>query len=153
MYPIQKRKKNVINVLIEGMQNMYYHGRLNQSLVSEALPMEYGMVGFGLDNDTVTVYTCNLASQEQKLKLEHNISKLNALNKTELHQLYLETLDKGGLSPEGGAGLGLIRMRRESGNPLEAHFVPVSDAVFVFCLTIVVDHVQTPLISSTAASQ
>jgi hypothetical protein len=47
MQPVQKRKKNVLNVLIEGMQNMYYHGRNNQNLVSEILPTEYGMVGFG----------------------------------------------------------------------------------------------------------
>lgn len=153
MQPIQKRKKNVLNVLIEGMQNMYYHGRNNQNLVSEVLPTEFGMVGFGLENDAVTVYTCNLASQEQKVKLESNINKLNALNKIELHQLYLETLDKGGLSPEGGAGLGLIRMRRESGNPLLAHFEPLSDSVFVFCLTIVVDQVQTSLVTSSASTQ
>jgi hypothetical protein len=151
MQPVQKRKKNVLNVLIEGMQNMYYHGRANHNLLSELLPTEYGMVGFGYENDAVTVYTCNLASHEQKLKLENNINKLNALNKTELHQLYLETLDKGGLSPEGGAGLGLIRMRRESGNPLLAHFEPVSESIFVFCLTIVVDQVKTPMIASTAS--
>jgi len=153
MQPIQKRKKNVLNVLIEGMQNMYYHGRNNQNLISEVLPTEFGMVGFGLENDAVTVYTCNLASQEQKVKLENNINKLNALNKTELHQLYLETLDKGGLSPEGGAGLGLIRMRRESGNPLLAHFVPLTDSVFVFCLTIIVDQVQTTLVANTVSTQ
>jgi hypothetical protein len=151
MQPIQKRKKNVLNVLIEGMQNMYYHGRINQNLVSEILPTEYGMVGFGYDNDAVTVYTCNLASNEQKLKLENNINKLNALNKTELHQLYLETLDKGGLSPEGGAGLGLIRMRRESGNPLMAHFEPISESIFVFCLTVIVDQVQAPMVAATAS--
>jgi hypothetical protein len=151
MQPVQKRKKNVLNVLIEGMQNMYYHGRNNQNLVSEILPTEYGMVGFGYHNDAVTVYTCNLASNEQKLKLENNINKLNALNKTELHQLYLETLDKGGLSPEGGAGLGLIRMRRESGNPLMAHFEPISESIFVFCLTVIVDQVQAPMVTATAS--
>jgi Family of unknown function (DUF6272) len=143
MEPIQKRKKNVLNVLIEGMQNMYYHGKGTPNSPNPVLPIDYGMVGFGLEDNAVMVYTCNLATQEQKAKLETNISRLNALSKTELHQLYLETLDKGGLSPEGGAGLGLIRMRRESGNPLLVNFVPVSDNIFVFCLTVTVDQIYS----------
>jgi Family of unknown function (DUF6272) len=130
-----RKKKNIINILIEALQNIYYHSTSEQ--IDHADGHECTINLLHTDKHFVIV-TGNFISYPQRDKLEARMRTLVSLNKQELHQLYLDTLNKGELSVKGGAGLGLLRILRESGQPVEFSFEKVDERYCFFGMRIVV---------------
>jgi len=73
--------------------------------------------------------------------LEDKLNKINSLNDEEVKFLYgvimKQTVVK--FSSKGGAGLGLIDMKKKSGNALKFQFQPIDEQVTYFSLRIEVD--------------
>jgi len=129
---ISRRKKNTINVLIECLQNMYYH---NSTLNRSDQIINGCYISIHRESNDILIKSCNLIDFEKIDPVSNQIMRLNAMDSLQVHQQYLETLDKGLLSPLGGAGLGLIRMLRESGSPLEFSFNQAQNNIWFFNLS------------------
>lgn len=116
-----RRKKNLVNIAIECLQNIHYHGWHDQE---QAIPFAECMMALQSTPEGLKLWFSNEISAEDKLMLEERIQYLNQLNSDQLHQEYLDVLNKGLMTAKGGGGLGLIRILRESGQPLAYSFEP-----------------------------
>lgn len=128
-----RRKKNVINILIECLQNMYYHGVNNPQFAPELKECYLAFYRRGSD---FYIEASNFVDQKASSKLDHTLQHLGSLSPSEIHQLYIQTLDSGQLSEKGGAGLGLLRMFRESGQKLHYALEPAHEGFAFFTLGI-----------------
>jgi hypothetical protein len=130
---ISRRKKNTVNVLIECLQNMYYH---NSTLHLSGQTINGCFISIHRDSNDIIIKSCNLVNFEKIVQLTNQIERLNAMTPLQVHQHYLEILDKGLLSPLGGAGLGLIRIIKESGSPLKFSFNQAQNNIWFFNLSL-----------------
>jgi len=53
--------------------------------------------------------------------------------------MYLEVLDKGAMSDKGGAGLGILRVMKDSGCQIEYDFQEVDKKRTFYCMEIVIN--------------
>ena len=127
-----KKKKVVINVLIECLQNVIYHTRSHAQIdgFNECL------LELASDNQTIKVRIGNYIRQAETEGLKQKLEKYSQLDSSQLHQTYLDILEKGEISERGGAGLVLLRMLRETANPLNWNFVFVNSNYNFFALQI-----------------
>jgi hypothetical protein len=61
---------------------------------------------------------------------------VNSLEKEQVHSLYLEILDKGEISNKGGAGLGILRVLKDSGSKLDFNFQEIEENRSFFSMEI-----------------
>jgi hypothetical protein len=125
-----RKKKNIINILIECLQNIFYHSESESAMFQQCVLM------LGKDETSYYIYTGNYLRNEKAKMLQTKLDKINPLSKEELHQLYLATLDSGQLSAKGGAGLGMLRIIRESGQKLAYEIEPIDQDYAFFSLQI-----------------
>jgi len=127
-----KKKKVVINVLIECLQNVIYHTRSHPSSggFNECL------LELASENQTIQVRIGNYIRHEETDGLKQKLEQYNGFDDKKLRQTYLDILEKGEISDRGGAGLGLLRMLRETANPLNWNFVRVNPDFDFFSLQI-----------------
>lgn len=133
----RQKKRKLVNIAIETLQNLQLHA-------FEHPGDEYaGMSHFYLTRSEgrINVIIGNLISNEETVLLEDKLKKINSLSEEEVKFLYgvimKQTVVK--FSNKGGAGLGLIDMKKKSGNRLKYLFQPVDDKVTFFSLRIEVD--------------
>lgn len=132
----QKRRK-LVNIAIETLQNLQLHAY-------EHAEDEYvGMTHFYLTKSEgrINIIIGNPVNNEEVIVLEDKLKKINSLSDEEVKFLYgvimKQTVVK--FSTKGGAGLGLIDMKKKSGNPLKFDFQRIDDQVSFFSLRIEVD--------------
>lgn len=125
-----KRKKNVINILIECLQNILYHTDGLEGDEKDCLLL------IGVEDDDIVLIAGNQALASKTLKLKEKLKKIKSLSAPELHEYYLETLDSGLLSDKGGAGLGMIRMFREAEGNVDYTFKEIENGKEFFSLEI-----------------
>ena len=133
-----RRKKNIINILIECLQNMYYHKVKTESQAND--PLNQVCIMMTLQPNCIILDCGNHVDFSQSLKLTTRIDELNRLPQSQLHELYLDTLNSGTLSDKGGAGLGIMRTIKEAGHPLAYNIEPVNTTTQFFWL-----HINIPL--------
>jgi len=132
----QKRRK-LVNIAIETLQNLQLHS------YEYANDNYAGMTHFFLTRTEgrINIIIGNLVSNDETVVLEDKLKKINSLTDEEVKFLYgvimKQTVVK--FSTKGGAGLGLIDMKKKSGNPLNFTFQRVDDKVSFFSLRIEVD--------------
>lgn len=132
----QKRRK-LVNIAIETLQNLQLH---SYNHVNEDYA---GMTHFFLTRkkNRLNIIIGNLVSNDETVVLEDKLKKINSLTDEEVKFLYgvimKQTVVK--FSSKGGAGLGLIDMKKKSGNPLQYYFQQVDNKVSFFSLRIEVD--------------
>lgn len=73
------------------------------------------------------VSTGNFVSKAKMKSLGQRIDRLNAMDADEIKQLYRDTINNRDFSEKGGAGIGMIDMRRKTGNKLQYAFYEVKD--------------------------
>ena len=130
-----RQKKSIINILIEGLQNSLFHslesknhkGGEHQCLFLLGKSAEGYLIKIG-----------NFIEKQKQEVLQAKINKLNGLDADEIQQMYLDVLDHGILSDKGGAGLGFLRMIRDSGNKIGYSFEPSEDNRVFYSIEIVV---------------
>lgn len=128
-------KKSVINILIEGLQNSLFH---STEVKKKGGKEDYSLFLLGKSKDAYVIRIGNFVEKHTQDALLGKIERLNAMDADEIQQMYLDVLDHGTISDKGGAGLGFLRMIRDSGNKLGYSFEPTDDNRIFYCIEIVV---------------
>jgi hypothetical protein len=128
-----RKKKHIINILIECLQNMIYHGNEGVSVG----PTDNGcLVALGQDEQSYFVWTGNHIANTDVSTLQQRLDEVIALSADDLHSLYLAQLERGELSDKGGAGLGIIRILRESGQQMAYTISKINESYSFFSLQV-----------------
>lgn len=123
--------KRIINILIEILQNILNHG-VDFSVVNN----QSFMFSLSKEEQNYLISTQNFI---QTGKVEELIDKLNgylALSDEDLTRTYRNTLNNGGFTSKGGAGLGLINIVRKSGGNINYKFTKVDQENSLFKLNL-----------------
>ncbi|MFC2176270.1 SiaB family protein kinase [Bacteroidota bacterium] len=130
----KRTNKRLINMSIEALQNLQLHSLPIHESGYDILPTYY----LTKTDTCINIIIGNLISKAEQPLLEDKLNKINSLNDEEVKFLYgvimKQTVVK--FSTKGGAGLGLIDMKKKSGNPLEFKFQDVADDASFFSLKI-----------------
>lgn len=127
-------KRKIVNIAIESLQNLQIHSFLDHTELYQQKPL---FVLSKADNDFY-VSIGNLVNNNEIHYLKDKLVKINSLEDDEVKYLYSvimkQTFVK--FSDKGGAGLGLVDMKKKSGHPLQYHFARVDDSVSYFVLKV-----------------
>lgn len=130
----KQKKRKIVNIAIETLQNLQLHS-LPLENSKHKLPPLFLLTK---KDESISIVIGNLMDSSECTVLNDKIEKINSLNDEEVKFLYgvimKQTVVK--FSTKGGAGLGLIDMKKKSGNDLEHKFQPIDDAVTYFSLKI-----------------
>lgn len=130
----KQKKRRIVNIAIETLQNLQLHSFQANEELYKIKP--HFLVA--KSNGFLSITIGNLIAIEEKDLLEDKLRKINSLNDEEIKFLYgvimKQTVVK--FSTKGGAGLGLIDMKKKSGNALDYSFQEIDDHVCYFCLKI-----------------
>jgi len=136
------KKRKLINIAIETLQNLQLHA----FPLAEKTSINYPTFLLTKDEDSCHIIIGNLILNEECSPLQDKLEKINSLNDEEIKFLYgvimKQTVVK--FSTKGGAGLGLIDMKKKSGNPLGFNFQNIDKKVSYFSLKISVPISNTP---------
>jgi hypothetical protein len=130
----RQNKRKIVNIAIETLQNLQLHSfQIEENKYN--LPPLFVVAK---DDKNITITIGNLIHTSEQQVLEDKLNKINSLNDEEIKFLYgvimKQTVVK--FSTKGGAGLGLIDMKKKSGNPLTFCFKQIDDKVSYFNLKI-----------------
>lgn len=133
----RQKKRKLINIAIETLQNLQLHSYEHENEDFADMNHFYLTRSEG----RINVIIGNLISNDERILLEDKLKKINSLSEEEVKFLYgvimKQTVVK--FSSKGGAGLGLIDMKKKSGNELTYLFQTMDDSVTYFSLRIEVD--------------
>ena len=136
-----KMKKNVYNVLVECLQNLYHHlDDMGEGQSNDKIRSAIFMIG-KLDNK-YSIFTGNYILNENIHGLKTRLDEVNSLNKEELKEYYKKVLNNGEMSLKGGGGLGMIDIARKTGEKLGYNFLEIDNKVSFFTLNIKVTQQQ-----------
>ncbi|TNF29170.1 MAG: hypothetical protein EP314_03020 [Bacteroidetes bacterium] len=132
----KQKKRKIVNIAIETLQNLQLHS-YQENGTAYGLPPLFVVSKDGQD---ISISIGNLVSNSERPVLEDKLRKINSLNEEEIKFLYgvimKQTVVK--FSSKGGAGLGLIDMKKKSGKDLDFDFQEVDGEVSYFNLKITV---------------
>jgi hypothetical protein len=128
-----KKKKSIINIMIECLQNILYHG---ESVVENGVFGHQCIFLMGQRPNEYFIQFGNYIDNQHVSALKTKLNYFNSLEIEDIHKLYLEILDKGEISDKGGAGLGILRVIKDSGRSLDFSFFPVNDKQSFYCMEI-----------------
>jgi hypothetical protein len=133
-----KLKKKVYNVLVECLQNLYHHndGMDTPFLVKKDIQNSALFLIGRSDNSTYKIITGNYILKESVNEFNLKLEKINNMNKDELKEYYIDTLNNESFSNKGGGGLGMIDIARKSGQKFEYSFTPINNEYSFFSLII-----------------
>ncbi|HLU86705.1 MAG TPA: DUF6272 family protein [Taishania sp.] len=112
--------KRMFSIIIEGLQNIYLHGGIEDGLQKAFLIISK-------QTSKYTITMGNVISKSEQKSLNQTIDEINNMPDEELKELYITKLKNGFLNSKGGAGLGLVTMRMKSNQPLEYSFHSLKD--------------------------
>lgn len=128
--------RKIVNIAIETLQNLQLHSYPTEGNDYEFRPIFV----LAKDENNITITIGNLIALHERAVLEDKIKKINSLDEDEVKFLYgvimKQTVVK--FSTKGGAGLGLIDMKKKSGNELDFSFQEVDNEVCYFSLKVIV---------------
>lgn len=130
----RQTKRKIVNIAIETLQNLQLHSYENGQ-------QEYGLLPLftvAKSDAFISITIGNMIASNEQAVLEDKILKINSLNEEEIKFLYgvimKQTVVK--FSTKGGAGLGLIDMKKKSGNELGYRFQKIDENVSYFSLKV-----------------
>ncbi|MEY4605108.1 MAG: hypothetical protein RIT43_2400 [Bacteroidota bacterium] len=118
---VKRIVKRSFSILIEGLQNIYRHGSVNE----EGIQLAFLIVVRGKD-DFKLIFG-NLVEESDTEYLRNYIQRLNSMDTDQLKTKYLEVLSNDTLSDKGGAGLGFLTMIMKSDGPLTFDILPLTN--------------------------
>lgn len=138
--PSKKIRKKVFHLLVECLQNLYHHTEKfdfkQQNLSAEN---SHSSILIVCKNETAYfIKTGNYIHNNKLEGLKNELLSLNNMNDSELRNHYIETLNDGKRNKQGTAGLGMIDLRRKSGNKLAFQFKPITEDISFFCLKVTI---------------
>jgi hypothetical protein len=130
----KQKKRKMVNIAIETLQNLQLHS-LPLANSRHKMPPLFVL---SQKNGSISITIGNIMDSSECTVLKDKIDKINSLNDEEIKFLYgvimKQTVVK--FSTKGGAGLGLIDMKKKSGNDLKYRFQPIDEDVTYFNLKI-----------------
>jgi len=123
-----KSKKRVYNLLVESLQNLVRHTEDQFKDISFKLEK---------DNSKYYIHTQNIINNNSITNLKSKIDYINNLSEEDITNVWKQTLNNGLISEKGGAGLGLMDIKRKSKNKLNYQFKEVDNNWSLFELTII----------------
>ena len=115
-------KKKMLNVMVEGLQNLFHHSDDVPEDLTNTLGIRYGMVVITNHDDGFQITFGNFVTSDKEKYLTEKIEKINSMSEDDLKEMYKFILNYQKLSSKGGGGLGLIDMARKSDKKLEYGF-------------------------------
>lgn len=129
-------KRKIVNIAIEALQNLQLHAYPISNNSNRPEPY----FGLTTDGSHLCIIIGNLIGASEQSVLQDKLEKINSLSEDELKYLYgvimKQTVVK--FSTKGGAGLGLIDMKKKSGNNLVYSFQEADTETRYFCLKVTV---------------
>lgn len=134
-------RKKVFHIMIECLQNITKH---SDDYDEPNNQIGNGLFMVGRDNNSFYVITGNLVKAQNIEPLENRIIRLNKATASDLKRMFVQQMADGELSNKGGAGLGLIDIRRKSGRHLYYHFLPYTENAYFFILAVTIPLESSP---------
>jgi hypothetical protein len=134
-----KLRKKIYNVMVECLQNLYHHIDSAPDSDDEDAKKKSAIFMIGLNNQGYSITTGNYIDSTRVPGFADRLNRINALNPEELKELYKEVLNSSERSGKGGGGLGMIDIARKTGKKLNYDFIPVTDYLSFFSLSIIID--------------
>lgn len=126
-------QRKVFHVMVETIQNMNKHSDESIGNIGN------GLFVIGKKDDTYYIITSNKVSAEHKANLESALDTVNRASSEELKAMYKDQILNGEVSRKGGAGLGLIDVRRKTGSNLDYEFLTLDENSYFFILKVEVN--------------
>jgi hypothetical protein len=123
-------KKKVSFLLAECFQNIVRHR--GKAPAENNKNIDFGFFLTRSQNGNYFISSGNLIKKEKVKDLKAHLNKINKLDQESLKALYLEVLVNNGISPKGGAGLGLIEIARKSDQKIEYKFDKFNNNFSIF---------------------
>jgi hypothetical protein len=123
--------KRIVNVLIEILQNIFNHGE--DFSVVDHQSFKYFLYKRG---DDYFIVTENFIKTQDVKNLVSKLDAYLSMSDEDITRTYRKTLDNGGFSNKGGAGLGLINIIRRSNGNLEYNFSKVDNENSLFRMSV-----------------
>jgi len=133
-----KIKKKILNIMVEGLQNLFHHSDNVPEDLIDVLGQRFGMVIITKNGDDYRLTVGNFITSDKEKYLSEKIEKINSMSEESLKEMYKFILNFQKLSSKGGGGLGLIDMARKSDKKLEYWFYPYNEKYSFYRLDIFV---------------
>lgn len=129
----KKTAKAVFSIFVEQVQNVIRYSAEKETK-DDSTELRYGVLTVGREDDKVFVTCGNVIKNADRDRLKENLTAIQKMDKTELKQLWKDTLR--GETPEGskGAGVGFIDIARRARQGFVFDFSEVDDAISFFTL-------------------
>jgi len=130
----RQKKRKLVNIAIETLQNLQLHSFQADDSDYDIYPAFY----LTKTDGHINIIIGNLIDNSERPLLEDKLNKINSLNDEEIKFLYGVIMEQTVVkfSSKGGAGLGLIDMKKKSGRPLDFLFQPIDGSVSYFNLRV-----------------
>lgn len=112
-------RKRLINVLVEGLDNLSHHTEAEHQSTCFAMLLDIGTAYRLVFGNTVRRSVAEM--------LTHRVAVLTDMSDADLKEHFLKLLANDGRTGRGGAGLGLVTMVRKSGREFQAHLFPADE--------------------------
>ena len=128
--------RRLYHVMMESLHNINRHAETYE-YKGQPYP-GHGVILVARNRERFQVTTGNIVENAQVEQLAMFLGKLNTMDQDELDDMYKKQVRESDHSPQGGAGLGFIDIRRKTGGPLDYSFVKIDDetSFFIFTSTI-----------------
>ncbi len=103
-------RKRMMNVLVEGLENVHHHSLPSHRDASFALLVR--------DDNGYRISFGNTVPLAMAALITHRVGIINEMDEADLKEHYLKLLSNSARSEHGGAGLGLLTMARKSTKPI-----------------------------------
>ena len=121
-------------------KNIYIAIEIFQNIIKYANVQDKGNYHFfqtrRLKNGDFMILSSNIISNENAAKVKQRIDKINDMSLVELKQYYKEILLNKEYTEKGGAGLGLIEMRRKTMQNIDYKFIKLDENNSVFLIIV-----------------
>lgn len=125
-----KVRKRFYHIMVETLQNMSKHS----DHIGDGSGAGNGLFMVGKKEPNYFVITSNKILNHRVEEIKDMIDELNDADADKLKEMYMRQIKEGSISDKGGAGLGLIDIRRKMGNKFQYQFVPIDDNYTLFLL-------------------
>lgn len=128
-------KRKLFLVSVELIQNLYAY---TIKRVQDEINTDYCFILLMINEDmNFEVITANFVNEQQLKKLVTKINIVNGKNTEELNEYYREVLNNNKRTEKGGAGLGIIDLKRKSDEKINFSYINFTKNLYFFIFKII----------------
>lgn len=128
-------KRKLFLVSVELIQNLYAY-TIKQ--IQEKINTDYCFILIMLNQELeFEVITANFVNEEQFKKIVKKINLVNSKTTEELNEYYREVLNNNKRTEKGGAGLGIIDIKRKSDEKINFSYINFAKNLYFFIFKII----------------